>query len=106
MNPKPGEWLTYNGKLSGNRYSELTHINTTNVKNLVVKWSFSIPLWRQLLPDTPYYAMNMRYFGLESTPLVADGIMYVTGPQQVSALDALTGRRDLDVFTPADCRDW
>ncbi len=92
LNPKPGEWLTYNGKLNGNRYSELKSINTTNVKNLVVKWSFSIPLWRQLLPDTPYYAMNMRYFGLETTPLVADGIMYVTGPQQVSALDALTGR--------------
>ena len=73
------------------------------MKNLVVKWNFSIPLWRQLLPDTPYYAMNMRYFGLETTPLVADGIMYVTGPQQVSALDALTGRRDLDVFTPAHC---
>ena len=92
LDPKPGEWLTYNGNLSGNRYSELNQINTTNVKNLVVKWAFSIPLWRQLLPDTPYYAQNMRYFGLESTPLVADGIMYVTGPQQVSALDALTGR--------------
>jgi putative heme-binding domain-containing protein len=92
LNPRPGEWLTYNGRLNGNRYSELTQLNTTNVKKLVVKWSFSIPLWRQLLPNTPYYAENMRYFGLESTPLVADGIMYVTGPQQVSALDALTGR--------------
>jgi len=92
LNPRPGEWLTYNGKLNGNRYSELAQINTTNVKKLVVKWSFSVPLWRQLLPNTPYYAENMRYFGLESTPLVADGIMYVTGPQQVSALDALTGR--------------
>src|SRR5262245_33295713 len=92
LNPKAGEWLTYNGKLSGNRYSELTQINAANVKDLVVKWNFSIPLWRQLLPDTPYYALNMSYFGLESTPLVADGIMYVTGPQQVSALDALTGR--------------
>jgi PQQ-dependent dehydrogenase (methanol/ethanol family) len=92
LNPKPGEWLTYNGKLSGNRYSELNQINPTNAQKLVVKWTFSVPLWRQLLPDTPYYAQNMRYFGLESTPLVADGIMYVTGPQQVSALDALTGR--------------
>jgi PQQ-dependent dehydrogenase (methanol/ethanol family) len=92
LNPKLGEWLTYNGKLSGNRYSELTQVNTTNVNKLVVKWSFSIPLWRQLLPNTPYYVENMRYFGLETTPLVADGIMIVTGPQQVSALDALTGR--------------
>jgi len=92
LNPEPGEWLTYNGKLNGNRYSELAQIDTTNVKKLVVKWAFSIPLWRQLLPDTPYFVQNMRYFGLESTPLVADGIMFVTGPQQVSAIDALTGR--------------
>src|SRR5438128_8422943 len=34
----------------------------------------------------------MKYFGLEVTPLVADGIMYITGPQSVYALDALTGR--------------
>ena len=33
----------------------------------------------------------MRYFGLETVPLVADGIMYVTGPNQVFALDARTG---------------
>jgi PQQ-dependent dehydrogenase (methanol/ethanol family) len=92
LNPEPGEWLTYNGKLSGNRYSELAEINTTNVNQLGVKWTFSIPLWKQLLPDTAYYVQNMRYFGLESTPLVADGIMYVTGPQQAFALDPFTGR--------------
>src|SRR5947209_10642183 len=34
----------------------------------------------------------MKYFGLEVTPLVADGVMYVTGPHQAIALDALTGR--------------
>jgi PQQ-dependent dehydrogenase (methanol/ethanol family) len=92
LNPEPGEWLSYNGKLSGNRYSELTDINTTNVNKLVVRWTFSIPLWKQLLPDTAYFVENMRYFGLETTPLVTDGIMYVTGPQQAFALDALTGR--------------
>src|SRR5919201_1946248 len=31
LNPKPGEWLTFNGDVSGNRYSELTQINKTNV---------------------------------------------------------------------------
>src|SRR5207249_6118512 len=76
LNPEPGDWLTYNGKLSGNRYSELTGINITNVNQLVVKWTFSIPLWRQLLPDTSYFIENMRYFVLEVTPIVADGIMY------------------------------
>ena len=91
LNPKPGDWLTYNGNLSGNRYSELTRINAANVNKLALRWSFSIPLWSQFLPDTPYYHENMRYFGLETVPVVADGILYATGPGQVFALDARTG---------------
>jgi PQQ-dependent dehydrogenase (methanol/ethanol family) len=93
LNPRPGDWLTYNGKLSGNRYSELTQINATNLNKLGVKWTFSIPLWSQFLPDTPYFHENMRYFGLETVPIVADGIMYVTGPNQAFALDARTGHQ-------------
>jgi len=93
LNPRPGDWLTYNGKLSGNRYSELAQINTTNVKDLGVKWTFSIPLWSQFLPDTPYFRENMQYFGLEVVPIVADGVMYVTGPNQAFALDAHTGHQ-------------
>jgi PQQ-dependent dehydrogenase (methanol/ethanol family) len=91
-NPNPGEWLTYNGNLSGNRYSELTQINKTNVHQLALKWIFSVPLWKNLLPDTHYFVENMRYFGLETTPVVADGVMYVTGPNAAFALDPLTGR--------------
>jgi PQQ-dependent dehydrogenase (methanol/ethanol family) len=91
LNPKPGDWLTYNGNLSGNRYSQLKQINTTNAGRLVLKWTYSIPLWTQFLPDTPYFRENMRYFGLETVPIVADGIMYVTGPNQVFALDPRTG---------------
>src|SRR5437879_8464560 len=51
-NPKPGDWLTYNGNLSGNRYSELTQINTTNVHQLTLKWIFSVPLWKNSFPNT------------------------------------------------------
>ena len=91
LNPKSGDWPTYNGKLSGNRYSDLTQIDTANVNKLSLKWTFSIALWSQFLPDTPYYRENMRYFGLETVPLVVDGIMYVTGPNQAFALDARTG---------------
>ncbi len=91
VNPKSGDWPTYNGKLSGNRYSDLTQIDRGNVNKLSLKWTFSIPLWSQFLPDTPYYRENMRYFGLETVPLVVDGIMYVTGPNQAFALDARTG---------------
>ena len=72
--PKAGDWLTYNGSYSGNRYSPLGEINTANVASLKLKWVFPIP-----------------YFGLETTPLEADGVMYVTGQNQVFALDALTG---------------
>lgn len=75
-NPKSGDWLSYNGSLNGNRYSDLKQINTTNVANLSLKWMFPID-----------------HFGLEVTPLVIDGVMYITGPNQVLALDALSGRQ-------------
>lgn len=76
VHPRPGDWLTYNGQLSGNRYSELTQINAGNVNKLSVAWVFPL-----------------AHFGLETTPVVADGIMYITGPNQVFALDAGTGRQ-------------
>ena len=72
--PQPGDWLTYNGNDSANRYSPLKQITTANVSSLKLKWVFPI-----------------SYFGLEVTPLAADGVLYVTGPNQVIALDALTG---------------
>lgn len=72
--PQPGDWLTYNGSPSGNRYSELNQINVRNVGALRLQWIFTIP-----------------HSGLEVTPLESDGVMYVTGPNQVFAIDALTG---------------
>jgi PQQ-dependent dehydrogenase (methanol/ethanol family) len=93
LNPKAGEWPTFNGNVSGNRYSPLTAINKANVSRLSVKWTLSIPLWSLFHPDTPYYRQNMQYFGLETVPIVADGIMYVTGPNQVFALDPRTGHQ-------------
>jgi PQQ-dependent dehydrogenase (methanol/ethanol family) len=72
--PQPGDWFTYNGDDSGNRYSPLRQIDTSNVASLKLKWVFPL-----------------SYFGLETTPLAADGVLYVTGPNQVYALDALNG---------------
>ncbi|MGH9470278.1 MAG: c-type cytochrome, partial [Terriglobia bacterium] len=92
LHPRPSNWLTYNGNLNGNRYSELAQIDTRNVSQLRLKWIFTVPLWKQLLPDTPYFRENMKYFGLEVTPLVAGGIMYITGPREAYALDAATGQ--------------
>jgi PQQ-dependent dehydrogenase (methanol/ethanol family) len=76
IQPKTGEWPTYNGNLNANRHSKLDQINLQNVNRLQLQWSYSIP-----------------YSGLEMTPLVVDGVMYVTGPNQVCALDSQTGRQ-------------
>jgi PQQ-dependent dehydrogenase (methanol/ethanol family) len=74
-NPKPGDWPTYHGPLTGNRHVALNQINPANVKDLVLKWVFPI-----------------NHNVLEVTPVVVDGVMYVTGPNQVFALDARAGR--------------
>ncbi|MCU1330068.1 MAG: Glucose dehydrogenase, partial [Bryobacterales bacterium] len=75
LKPAPGDWPTYNGALHGNRHSPLTQITTANVSRLQPRWTWSTD-----------------YQGLETTPLVSEGIMYVTGPNQICALDAAAGR--------------
>jgi PQQ-dependent dehydrogenase (methanol/ethanol family) len=75
LHPRPGDWPTYSGNVNGNRYSDLTDINVKNVRDLKMAWIHPLP-----------------YAGLETTPLVIDGVMYVTGPNQVQALDGRTGR--------------
>lgn len=73
--PRLGDWPTYHGHISGNRHSPLDQINQGNVRNLVLKWVFPI-----------------NHDVLEVTPVVIDGVMFVTGPNQVYALDARAGR--------------
>jgi alcohol dehydrogenase (cytochrome c) len=73
--PKPGDWPTYNGTLDGNRNSGLKQISTLNAAKLQVRWTYALPS-----------------VGLETTPLVMDGVMYVTGNNQVHALSAKSGR--------------
>jgi PQQ-dependent dehydrogenase (methanol/ethanol family) len=73
--PKNGDWPTYNGTLDGNRYSRLSEVNVSNVAGLQPQWIYSIP-----------------FNGLETTPVVVDGVMYVTGNNQVFALSGRTGR--------------
>jgi alcohol dehydrogenase (cytochrome c) len=75
--PKPGDWPTYNGRLTGNRHSGLHEINASNVGQLGAKWMFPIPDGRRL----------------EVTPVVVDGVMYVTAANQAYALDARSGRQ-------------
>ena len=73
--PKKGDWPTYNGTLDGNRHSALDQINLKNAASLQLQWTYSIP-----------------FSGLETTPVVVDGVMYATGNNQVYALNGRTGR--------------
>jgi alcohol dehydrogenase (cytochrome c) len=74
---EPGNWMTYSGRYSGWRHSGLTQITRENVKDLKVAWVYQMPVTERI----------------ESTPLVVDGVMYVSEPpSNVVALDAATGR--------------
>jgi len=79
------DWPRYDGSYSSNRNSSLTQVDTTNVGRLTLKWMFPIP-------DAPR---------LESTPVVVDGIMYVTAVNAAYALDATTGRQLWKYSRPA-----
>src|ERR1700719_965476 len=75
-NKEPQNWLTYSGTELSQRHSLLTQITPANVKNLEMQWV--------------YQARSLEKF--EATPLVVDGIMYLTEPpNNVVALDAKTG---------------
>ncbi len=70
-------WLMYGKGYSAWRYSELSDIDASNVKNLVPQWIFQ----------------NGVEGKGQTTPLVNDGLMYVSGPSNHAwALDLLTGR--------------
>jgi PQQ-dependent dehydrogenase (methanol/ethanol family) len=75
-NTTPEEWLSYGGTYDEQRHSLLTKINTDNVSDLGVAWTYDLATSR----------------GVESTPIVIDGVMYVTSAWSiVYALDAKTG---------------
>jgi alcohol dehydrogenase (cytochrome c) len=70
------DWPAYNGDPGGNRYTTLTQIDKASVARLAPRWMFTVP----------------GAGGLQGTPVVADGIMYVTAPNECIALDAGSGR--------------
>jgi alcohol dehydrogenase (cytochrome c) len=72
---EPQNWLSYWGDLRGTHYSGLKSITPSNVANLAARWTFQ------------FGGSN-----IETTPIVADGLMFVTGPlNAAAALDARTG---------------
>jgi alcohol dehydrogenase (cytochrome c) len=74
---EPGNWLTYSGNYAGHRHSALTQLTRANIAGLK-------PAWIYQSRDAGKW---------ECTPIVIDGVMYITeAPNVVTALDGRTGR--------------
>jgi alcohol dehydrogenase (cytochrome c) len=74
--PPGANWTSYNGDYTGRRYSALREITPANVTRLRASWIF--------------HPSNSER--LEVTPVVVNGVMYVTSSNDAFALDARTGR--------------
>ena len=82
---KQVEWLYYGGDQAGTKFSPLTDITPTNVQGLQVAWQ-----WKHWETPMPEYGTIPGFF--EATPLMIDGVLYVTTPyNNVAAVDAETG---------------
>jgi alcohol dehydrogenase (cytochrome c) len=80
----PNDWLTYSGNYNSQRYSALSQINRQNVAQLRPAWMYQI----------------RRPGVFETSPIVADGVMYISEPPStITALDVKTGR-PLWTWTP------
>ena len=79
------DWPSMHGQLSGNRYSPMNQINTTNVGRMAVKWVFAVP----------------NSGRLQGTPQVHEGVMYVPHTNTLIALDAGSGARLWEYSRPA-----
>jgi alcohol dehydrogenase (cytochrome c) len=75
LHPSPGSWPGYHGDYSGRRHSALSQITPANVKNLSLAWAF----------QTNQTAL------IKSSPLLVDGILYFTVPENIWAVDARSG---------------
>ena len=72
------DWTTYHGDVSGNRYTTMTQIDKSNVARLAPRWVFPMP--------------NVAG-SVETTPLVVDGVMYVSSANEAWAIDAGNARQ-------------
>ncbi len=89
-NAEPGNWLSHGRTYDEQRYSPLTDISEKNIDRLGLGWSYDFETHR----------------GLEATPLVIDGVMYVTGSwSRVYALDAASGKLKWQ-YDPKVAPEW
>ncbi len=78
------DWPGYHGTPDGNRFTAIGQVTRANVAKLAPRWVFNLP------NTSP----------LETTPLVVEGLMYVSSGNECYALDAGTGRQVWHYFRP------
>jgi quinohemoprotein ethanol dehydrogenase len=109
--PSGDNWLSYYGDLSGDRYSSLNQITTSNVGSLKQVWQISLGTCTAsiiagdpVVPGAPKGAAgNPTNCGsMESNPVAVDGILYTTNPPlgATFAIDGATGNI-IWKFTPS-----
>ncbi len=77
LHPPADSWPLYHGDYSGRRHSALTQINPRNVADLSLAWAFQ----------------TGQSTALKCSPLLVNGILYITTPDNVWAIDARSGHR-------------
>ena len=74
LNPPADTWLTYHGEYNGQRHSKLNQITPENVGQLKQLWRFQAAQ------------------AIKASPIVVDGVIYLTVPDNIWAIDARTGK--------------
>ena len=99
--PLADSWPTYSGDYTGRRYSALTQVNRTSVKHLSLAWASELANGRTVRPGAP--PIHVGGHGADESSVAAavvvkgsilqvNGVLYVTAPDYVWALDARDGR--------------
>jgi quinoprotein glucose dehydrogenase len=96
--PVRGDWPHYANDAAATHYSPLDQITAANVNRLAVAWE-----WKP--NETPFEQYGTRPGAFQNTPLMIDGVLYLSTPyNQVAALDATTGR-EIWRFDPEAYKD-
>ena len=99
LHPPPDSWPTYHGDYSGRRYSTLDQINKSNVKTLGLAWVYTASaatdganIGGEYKDGDPNYLGGGGGLSFKDSPLLVNGVLYITAPDHAWALDARTGR--------------
>lgn len=86
LNPPSDSWPTYHGDYSGQRHSRLTQITAANVHQMTLAWAFQTGQTQQI----------------KATPILVNGVIYITTPDNLWAIDARSGRQIWRYTYPAN----